>query len=156
MSVAHRPADERYHRFVVRHWVASFRDADSAGMIAASDWDDVMTPQVTNVLARPGVVATVAYETTNDDAGSNAYGFIVANTRERPGLVFYVYVKTAFRRAGVARGLFAAVGIDPELPFDYVCRTPWCHELQRKIPMARWTPSAGRFPTSERRGRQRR
>ena len=151
MSIAHRAADERYRNFIVRSWLASYRDADSAGMVAVEDWYDVMTPQVVKVLDQPDVVATVAYETTNDDAGSNAYGFIVGDTSERPALVYYVFVKQPFRRSGVARGLFAAIGVDPEMPFHYVCSTPWVSRLQRKIPMSRWTPRAGRFPKHERR-----
>lgn len=153
MSIGHREALPADHRFVVKSWVASYRDSDSAGLIAVGDWYAVMVPQVTAAMSRPDVRTVLAYETTNDDPGSNAYGFIVADTAERRPLVYYLYVKQPYRRSGVARGLFAAVGVDPGLPFDFVCMTEVVSTLRRKIPMARWTPRAGRFPKSETRNR---
>ena len=151
MTLAHRPADAGDRRFIVSAWVSSFRDADAAGFIAVDDWHAVMVPQVERALTRPDVVATVAYEATDPDRGADLYGFIVADVAEHPALVYYVYTKQAYRRSGVARGMFAAVGIDPALPFHFVCSTPWCSTLERKIPMARWMPRLGRFPKSERR-----
>lgn len=140
-----------WRNWIVNSWLASYRDADTAGLIAVDDWHAVMVPQITKLLAAPDVVATVAYEADNDDDGSNAYGFIVSDTTERPALVYYAYVAAAARRSGIARGLFAAIGVDPAMPFNYVCSTPWVSRLQRKIPMSRWTPRLGRFPKHERR-----
>ena len=151
--IAHRPATPADHRLVVKSWVASYRDSDSAGMVQVDDWYAVMVPQVTRALSRPDVETTIAYETTNDDPGSNAYGFIVADVTERPALVYYVYVKQAYRRSGIARGLFAAVGVDPERPFHFVCKTELVSTLERKIPCARYMPRLGRFPKSERKAR---
>lgn len=152
MSIAHRPADSTDHRFIVKSWVASYRDADTAGFVQVEDWSDVMTPQIEKALDRPDVVATVAYETSDPDRGADLYGFIVADVVERPALIYYCYVKHAYRRCGIARGLLAAIGVDPELPFHYVCSTPFAGMLRRKIPLSRWLPKLGRFPKSERRG----
>lgn len=90
-------------------------------------------------------------------------GFIVADPEDSPPLVYYAFAKEHYRRgghgrlfagAGVGRGLFAAAGIDPGRPFNYVCSTPMCRILARKIPLARWQPLLGRFPKSERRSRR--
>jgi hypothetical protein len=151
--IAHRAAAPGDRNFIISAWVASYRDADSAGMVAASRWHAVMGAEVADVLTLPDVTATVSYETENPDPQSNAYGFIVADVTERPPLVYYVFVKTAYRRSGIARGLFAAIGVDPRLPFHHVCSTAWVDRLQRKVPMARWVPRLGRFPKHERRGR---
>lgn len=149
--IAHRAAGAVDRNFVAKSWVASYRDADSAGFIAVDDWYLVMIPQVVKAMARPDVRVWIAYETSNPNPSANAYGFLVADTAERPPLVYYVFVKEAYRRAGVARGLFAAAGIAPDQPFNFVCDTPMAHRLRRKIPLARWAPKLGRFPKSDRR-----
>lgn len=148
--IAHRPADVGDHRFIVSSWVTSYRDADTSGFIQVEDWHALMYPQIEKALARPDVVATVAYETSDPDRGADLYGFIVADVTERPALVYYLYVKQAYRRSGIARGLFEAIGVDPARPFHYVCSTPMASLLQRKIPMSRWMPRLGKFPKSER------
>jgi hypothetical protein len=97
-----------------------------------------------------------------DSAGADLLGFIVVDTVEKPALVYYVFAKEHYRRGGggriwrgpgLGRQLFAAAGVDPGQPFNFVCSTPICRMLERKIPMARWRPLLGRFPKSERRRR---
>ncbi len=151
MTLAYRPADERDLHFIGNAWAGTFAKADTAGAIQAEDWYAVMIPQIAKMRARPDVRTTVAYETTDLERVADIYGFIVADVTEHPALVYYVFVKTHCRRSGVARGLFEAIGIDPRLPFNFVCSTPWVSKLQRKIPLARWTPLRGRFTKSERR-----
>lgn len=151
--ISHRPAAAGDRNFIVKSWVASFRDADSAGFIKAANWYRVMTPEIVDTLNDRDVTTAVAYETDNPDPQTNAYGFIVADVTEPMALVYYAFVKQPYRRSGIARGLFAAIGVDPVLPFHYVCSTPWCSTLERKIPMARWMPRLGRFPKSERRSK---
>lgn len=154
--IAHRRADAIDQRFIIDSWVGSYRDADSAGFIQVGDWYPVMIGQVKKTLERPDVVATVAYETSDPDRGAELYGWIVADVVERPPLVYYVFVKRAYRKSGVARGLFAAVGIRPGGRFHYVCSTEAVHELEvaQKIPLAKWCPNLGRFPKSERRTKE--
>lgn len=139
--------------FVVSSWTQSFRTANTAGFIQAEDWYRVMDEQVAKAMARPDVRTLVAAE------GDGLYGFITADTEERPPLVYYVYVKEAYRRGGhgrlwdgpgLARQLFAAIGIDPTRPFHFVCSTPMVRTLERKIPLAAWKPLWGRFPKHER------
>lgn len=149
--IAYRPAMSVDRNFVTKAWLASWRDSNTAGMVSVDTWFEVMTPQVTMRLSWPGVRTVVAYETSNPDHSSNAYGFIVVDTDDAPSLVYFVYVKGPYRRSGVARGLLAAVGITPTTRFNYVCSTPIVSQLERKIPMAKWTPLLGRFPKSERR-----
>ncbi len=153
MTIAHRPADAGDRNLIVKSWAASYRDSDTAGFFKARNWYAFVTAQIVETLAEPDVIATIAYETENDDPGSNAYGFIVADCSERPALVYYTYVKAPYRRSGIARGLLAAIGIDPAAPFDYVCSTPDVSLLERKIPLSRWMPRLGRYPKSEIRNR---
>jgi GNAT superfamily N-acetyltransferase len=156
VSIAFRTAGAGDRRFIVDAWAGSYRDADSAGFIQVEDWYPVMIPQLSKALDRPDVATTIAYETANPDPSTNAYGFIVADVVERPAVVYYVYVKEAYRRSGLARRLFEAIGVEPSLPFFYVCSTPMAASLKRKVPMARWKPLVGRFPKHERRPRHRR
>jgi len=147
-----RDATAADRHFVVSSWTQSYRTAFTAGFIQEEDWYRVMDEQVAKAMARPDVRTVVAAE------GGGLYGFITADVEERPALVYYVYVKAAYRRGGhgrlwdrgLARQLFAAVGVDPALPFHYVCSTPMVRTLERKIPMAAWRPLFGRFDKHKR------
>ena len=149
--ISHRPAMSIDRNFVVKSWLASWRDSNTAGMISVDTWFEVMTPQVNARLTWPGVQTIVAFETTNPDITSNAYGFLVIDFDDSPKTVFYLFVKAPYRRSGIARGLLDVAGIGPNTRFSYVCSTPIVSQLQRKIPMGKWTPLLGRFPKSERR-----
>lgn len=164
-SIAYRPAElgeERERRFIVDSWVATYRDAFTAGIIQVEDWYPVMIPTVEKILAKPDVRTVVAYVDGVTDRVADLVGFIVADTNDAPPLVYYVLVKEHYRRAGrgrlwgaagIGRQLFEAIGVDVARPFNYVCSTPMVRTLQRKIPLARWQPLLGRFPKHERRKR---
>lgn len=162
LGTAESPGPDRL--FVKDGWLGSYRDAYTAGLIQVEDWYPVMIPQLDKVLAKPDVRVTVAAIAGTPDRVADLLGFIVADLEETPALVYYVFVKEHYRRAGrgriwggpgIGRGLFDAIGVDPTQPFNYVCSTPMCRRLERKIPMARWRPLDGRFPKSERRSPRR-
>lgn len=135
----YRKATEADRIFVDYAWLDSYRWAHAAGMIHMDDWRDVMLPQISRVRNRPRAVTIVAEE---PDALA---GFICAEPSNDPPLVFYVYVKESYRKAGIARGLFKAAGVEPGDRFVYACKTPVISELVRKIPRARFDPYAARF-----------
>ncbi len=162
-AIGYRTAELEDQRFIVDSWVGSYRDAFTAGIIQVEDWYAVMIPTVEKILAKPEVRTAVAYVSGVTDRVADLVGFIVADPSDTPPLVYYVFTKEHYRRAGkgrlwggpgIARSLFAAAGIDPARPFNYVCSTPMCRTLERKIPLARWQPLLGRFPKSERRSRR--
>ena len=103
--ISHRPAMSIDRNFIVKSWLASWRDSNTAGMISVDTWFEVMTPQVNARLTWPGVQTIVAFETTNPDITSNAYGFLVIDYDDSPKTVFYLFVKAPYRRSGIARGL---------------------------------------------------
>ncbi len=163
MSLAYRRADAGDLDFIIGGWVDSYRTSRAAGLIQMADWPGIMSDQVRKVLARPGVVAWVAYHPGEKDRIADLYGFIVVETdyevvrsdringrwqRHRVKadvpLVHYVMVKQAFRRMGVARGLFKAAGVGGQ--FNYTCHTPIVTTLAAKIPGARWEHLVARFP----------
>lgn len=139
-------SDER--TFVVSTWCSSYKSSHFAGLIASEDWPAIMHAQVGKLLDRPGTRALVACE-----PGGFLYGFIAGDTSRRLPIVYYVYVKDPFREAGYARGLFAAIGVDPAQPFLYTCRTSIVSRIgdqhpggKNKIPHAKFTPAAARYP----------
>jgi hypothetical protein len=157
-------ADDADRFFVVSAWTQSYRTAFTSGIIQAEDWYAIMDAQVAKAMARPDVRTVLACMPGATDRVADILGFITADVEEQPALVYYVYVKDAYRRGGhgrlwagpgVARQLFAAIGVDPARRFNYVCSTPVVRELNdvRKLPMAKWQPLLGRFPKSERRSR---
>lgn len=143
-------ADER--AFVISSWASSYKHSHYAGLISSEDWAPVMHAQLGKLLDRPTTRTIVAW-----DPPAFLYGHIVGDTAAPMPVVHYVYVKDPFREAGIARGLFAALGVDPGRPFLYTSRTSWAARLAGKIPLARLTPAAARYTNyQEQRDGQRR
>ena len=150
MTICHRAAtkDEADRQFIVATWSSSFKKSHSAGIIQADDWATLMHPQIEKVLNRPDARAIIAYE---KDDPNFFYGFIAGDTSDATPVLFYVYTKEAYRRTGIARGLFAAFGVDPSKHFVYVCRTGIVSKLSSKIPYARFNNNEARYAKSQRR-----
>jgi len=146
----YRDATANDHRFIIGTWLDNYKNAHYAGLIASEDWYAVMSPQLHKLLGRPGTRAIVAFEPP-----AFLYGFIVGDTSGSMPIVHYVYIKDPYRsepgpdgrRSGprYARGLFAALGVDPSREFLYTCRTIACVRLADKIPLARFSPGAARY-----------
>lgn len=148
MTIArHRNATAEDRAFIVSAWSSSFKTSHSAGLIHTDDWAGVMHPQIEKLLERPGSRAVVAFERTDPNF---IYGFIAGDTSDRMPVVHFVYTKENYRREGIARGLFAALGVDPSRPFIYTCRTAVVTKLTSKIPAARWNPLVARWPKEQR------
>ncbi len=145
--IAFRPASHDDLRFVVSAWSSSYKHAHTAGMIHTDDWADVMHRQIERVLARPDARTVVAFESKDP---TFLYGWICGDTSEHVPLVFYVYVKEPYRRAGHARHLFEALGVRPSDRFVYACKTAIVPTLARSIPSARFNPAVLRFPKERR------
>ena len=169
----YRPADlspaSEERRFVISSWSSSYKASHFAGLITADDWAAVMHVQLGKILDRPTTRTLVAVS----EDGRFLYGFIAGDTAGRQPVVHYVYVKDGFRseapkrdadgrwrsvrgaqREGprYARGLLAALGVDPEGPFLYTCRTPVVSKIDHpssgepsKIPRATFCPAAARY-----------
>lgn len=144
-SLAFRRAQEQDMRFVVRSWVDSYRTAYAAGLIQMRTWREVMEPQVQAVLDRPGCRVWVAYAPDEDDDRADLYGWCAAEPEHDQPLLHYVFIKHAYRKMGIARGLLRKAGIDPERPFTYTCKTAAAARLRHKIPGGRWNPLPARF-----------
>lgn len=145
MTIAYRPADLDDAPFIVSTWSRAFKPSRSAGMIASEDWERVMHPQIQKLLTRPNVRTIAAFENTDP---AFLYGWIAGDTEGDTPVVYFVYVKESFRRAGYARGLFAALGVDPARRFRYTCWTPILHKLAAKIPQAKHDPNIARYSRS--------
>lgn len=147
MTVAFRPAEFRDRAFVLDSWLASYRNSHTAGLVGMRDWFAVMWPVLAKLLDRPQTTTIVAYDPDEVAGLTDLRGWIAADVSPGPPLVLYVFVKEADRRAGLARRLFRAVGVDPEKPFLFACKTAPVAELMRarKLPLARFNPLAARY-----------
>jgi GNAT superfamily N-acetyltransferase len=145
--ISHRPATPDDVRFVVSAWSSSYKQAHTAGMIHTDDWATVMHRQVERALARPGSRTLVAFEHKDT---SHIYGFICGDTSDDVPAIFYVYVKEPYRRSGIARDLFKALGVQPHERFIYACKTAIVPTLARSIPAARFNPAILRYPKERR------
>jgi GNAT superfamily N-acetyltransferase len=151
MKLAFRAAEARGtddRQFIVTTWSSSYKKSHSAGIIYTDDWAPLMRPQFERVLDRAGARALIACDRDDPDY---FYGWIAGDTSQGTPIIFYTYVKEPYRRAGVARALFNAFGVDPTKYFVYVCGTPDAIQLSRKIPLARFNPNEVRYPRENRR-----
>ncbi len=160
MKVAFRSAVSAEDRkFAISSWLDGQRFTHTAGLVQMDDFYDVMWPQYEKALAREGMRTVVAFEETDP---SFLYGFIAADPGDQrvpehngsvrwwPGLVLFVFVKQNYRREGIARRLFAEVGIDPKQAFLYASNTPQATRLESKFPLAKFKPIVARFPKEKR------
>lgn len=151
MTITFRPAagrDSEDRTFIVSTWSSSWKGSNYAGIIDADDWSAIMRPQFEKHLERPDARAIIACE-RNDP--SYFYGWIAGDVVERTPVVWYVYVKEPYRRTGIARRLFAALGVDPARRFIYACGSPMAIRLADKIPLARLNPNGLRYTKATRR-----
>jgi len=167
VTLAHRPADPEDQKFIVDSWTAAYRASHAAGLICMDDWQGIMSRQVEKVLARDGVETIVAYR-PNESRGADLYGWICVERdfdvpaqvyrngkreellrRSQQPLVHFVMTKLAYRRLGIARGLFAAARVSPTGPFLYTCKTSMVQRLADKIPNAKWAPLIARHPKTK-------
>jgi len=144
VTISYRPAVPSDASIVIPLWSRGYKTSRQAGIIATEDWARTMHPQFQRLLNRPNVRTIVAYENTSP---SFVYGFIAGDTSWHTPVVYFCYVKDAYRRAGYARGLMAALGVDPERPFRYLCWTPVIQKLTDKIPFAKHDPNLARYPS---------
>ena len=149
--ISYRPALPRDRAFIVSAWDASYEDAHTSGMIPMQLWADTMRPIIEHYLDRPYARTFVAYNPDDPDPLADLHGFICGEPDEKPPIVYYVYVKEPYRRDGIATKLFAALGIDPNRPFEYLCSTPVMPHLVRKVPFAKWKPNPARYSREARR-----
>lgn len=151
MRLTLRPADcadMSDRSFIISTWSSSYKESRYAGIISDEDWGTVMHPQFEKHLDRDDTRAIIACD-RND--GSQFYGWIAGNILERTPVVFFVYVKIAYRRVGIARRLFEALGVDPQRRFVYPCGMSIAIDLAHKIPLAKLNPNGLRYTRETRR-----
>jgi GNAT superfamily N-acetyltransferase len=151
VTIVYRPLRPSDESFVISSWSRAYKTSRQAGMIATEDWAGVMHLQIRKALGRPDARALVACAADDDDF---LFGWIAGDVSdELAPVVFFTYVKEAFRRAGHGRGLLRALGVDPSKPFRYTCWTPVLHSIAEKMPYAKHDWNFARYPklTEERR-----
>lgn len=150
MKLRIRPAagrDSADRTFVVSTWSSSYKKSYSAGLIHTDDWATVMRPQLERILEREGSTVLIACD---DGDQGYFYGWIAGDVSGSTPIVYYVYCKEPYRRAGVAHSLFAALGVSPYQRFVYICR-PTNPALLLKAQSARFNPLEVRYPKESRR-----
>lgn len=145
--------------FVLSTWLSAFRRSPSAGLVARSRWRDVMWPELEATLSRDGVRILVVKDLDAPSGEADLFGHLVwepdalrARGTTGMALVYFCFVKKDARGNGLARGLFAAAGIDPRGKFLYACQTPAVMALREagKLRRADWRPHLGRLEPHER------
>jgi GNAT superfamily N-acetyltransferase len=110
------PSDEK---FVYKVWLDSYR---VTGPMVKQVRDRIFFAYhhrvIEHILARPTTSVLVA---SPEDAPEVIYGYLVCEPEwtgdEREGIIHWLYVKSSWRRLGIATALLAASGIDPSRAF---------------------------------------
>lgn len=155
MTLAIRSALPADRKFIIASWLDSTKDDNMAGLVPCDEFTRTMWPSYEAALDRPGVQALVAYETSASSPDFDAYGWVVFDASphaERPGpisatwpaLLYYIYVKSSYRRSGIARKLMHGAGIDPASRFAYAWTNALVSDIKDKIPAAKWRPLLAR------------
>jgi GNAT superfamily N-acetyltransferase len=143
--IAYRRAEASDMAFVVDSWIDSYKSAHAAGMIAMGDFRTVYQRQIALALARPGTQLWVAYHPGDTDHTADIYGWAAVEHSDGCPYVQYCYVKSAYRRMGIAKSLLAKAGITPDRHWEYSCKTGIVTKLAKAMPNARWNPLRIRF-----------
>lgn len=155
MKLAFRaPSSPKDREFVISSWLDSSRSSYSSGLCPMHMWYAREWPIREWYIDHPSIKTLLAYEKDDPDF---LYGWVCADPSVQsipdksgsvhywPALVLYVYVKQSYRKEGVARRLFQAVGVDVSKPFLYASNTVTASRIASKVPLARFNPLAARY-----------
>lgn len=153
-----RPFTPQDRDFIVSTWSASFRTSHYAGMISMKNYARVMHEEIALVIDHPSTLTLVAEQPgeTDEEGRPFLYGFVSAAQRlrpESPPYVYYVYVKSPYRRGkerhqmakGYGQQLLEAVGVTQRVRFRYGYETSMSIQLAAKIPLGEWDPLPARY-----------
>jgi GNAT superfamily N-acetyltransferase len=143
-----RPEDSPGCSPIVSLWSATYKDSDFGGLIWHDDWADIMHRQITKIIANQNRTAIIAL--AHDDP-TFFYGFIVGDMTGNVPVVDYVAVKEPYRKQGIARALFAELGVSTSERFVYSCRNWFASKLSSKVPLARLDREQAIYPKKTRR-----
>lgn len=144
-----RPEDSPGCSPIVALWSSTYKASDFGGLIWHEDWATVMHPQITKIIEKQNRTAIVAFEKGDP---SFFYGFIVGDTTGNVPVVDYVAVKSPYRKRGIARALFAELGVSTSERFVYSCRNWIASKLvPTKAPLARLDREQAIYPKDGRR-----
>lgn len=168
MRLHYRPAIPGDHDFIAATWSTCWPRPHEASCLTPAAWRTAVWSSIPSVIARPDMRVLVAADADTTDHVADLFGWLAWKPRavERVvngytrgvsyrlaeggpmPLVFCCFVKHGARRAGVARGLCRAAGIDPAADLAYVCRSRAVDVLAdaNKLPRATWCPHLGRLP----------
>ena len=135
--------------FVAKSWLESFAGSHDAGPIPMHLYRPVYRAAIAWLIGRSDSKTIVACSAEND---SLILGWSCGGNTSRHGKVLhYVFVKSWYRRRGIATSLIAALGLAPAEPFIYTYRTPLWRELRnsRSWGRGKWNPLAARFRTED-------
>lgn len=140
----HVPATAAHATFVINAWLSALKNLDTSLPVQMEDYRHLIWGQLVKAMNRPGAETLVA---VGDDP--DVYlGFICFDrTSVTSPYVYFAYVKEAYRRSGVALGMFAAADIDPTRHLRYACHTPVVDRIRERTPygrFARWDPMYAR------------
>jgi GNAT superfamily N-acetyltransferase len=150
VTIVYRHAERPDREFIVSTWSSTYKASHFSGPVYTDRYASVMHEAFGNVLDRPEATALIACERDDPDF---FYGHIVGEVqRGEAPIVHYVFVKAPYRQTGIARGLFAALGVDPNSYFVFTCNNGTAIDMvkDRKI-RGRFDPNGIRYSKANRR-----
>lgn len=136
--VSYRPMTADDEAFVYASWLRSVRNESPA---YAMVMDAVFFPAHHVMVERCFESSEVIMACLVDDP-SVLIGFACGVSSPRPSgaVLHYVYVKSAFRRMGIAAAMLKALRIDPSEGCTVTHWTRFCTQIRQRIPLAVYNP----------------
>lgn len=124
----YQPTDEA---FLFNSWLKSYRNSDFARALRNDIFYSMHHLVIERILQRPTTQVLIACDPTAPDV---VYGYLVAERVGGPPIYHFLYVKAAFRRAGIAKALLEATGASSGLAF-------FTHATKDSLAIARAFPA---------------
>lgn len=145
-----RDARESDDACISKTWLESFAESHDAGPVPMHLYRAAYRPALDWLRARHGSRTIVACSTEDDNL---IMGWVCGGPTPRHGLALhYVFVKSWYRKHGIATALIMALGIKPTEPFVHSYRTPVWRELARASRSwghGKYDPRAARFKVED-------
>lgn len=149
-----RARGQRDRAFVIDSWLESWFTRHAAGCLPKDIHEPAYTRMIEErILARPDTRVLVAVNPYADDPSVEIAGFIAIGTlRHRHGttqcgapVLFYLFVKQAYREGGCVGELLDAAGLAARSTFCCPFKFPGWESVAARHPSAKWDPLIGRF-----------
>ena len=121
--------------FLLHSWLRSYRNGPFTRLIPNNLYYEAYHSVLEGLLASADI-----FIACDPDSPRRIFGYLVTGFAGEAPVLFYVYVKQAYRGFGIARQLLAAARFDVAKPFFFPFLSPQARSLAQHFPQAVFNP----------------